>query len=139
MRHWNCSKANGLLGVMDFDAIAGAGGRPSTSTGSFLKGTIGIRRAIGATKRDIMGQCLIETIVIFPAGGTIGILLGFGKAKVITLDAQWETGFTLASVLVAFGTSASIALVFGLFPARRTAQLNPVQTLRLESGKLSRA
>ena len=132
MRHWNCSKANGLLSVMDSDAIAGAGGRPSTSTGSFLEGNIGIRRAIGATKRDILGQFRIETILIFPAGGTIGILLGFGMAKVITLYAKWETNFTLPSILVAFGTSASIGLIFGLFSARRAAQLNPVQALRFE-------
>lgn len=139
MRHWSCSKANGLLGVMDSDAISEAAGRPSTSTGGFLKGNIGIRRAIGATKRDILGQFLIETISIFPAGGTIGILLGCGMIKVITLYAKWETGFPLASVFVAFGTSASIGLTFGLFSARRAAQLNPVQTLRFESGTLSRA
>ena len=132
MRHWNCRKANGLLGVMESDAISEAADRPSTSTGGFPKGNIGIRRAIGATKRDILGQFLIETILIFPAGGTIDILLGFGMTKVITLYAKWETGFTLASVFVAFGTSASIGLIFGLLPARRAAQLNPVQSLRFE-------
>ncbi|MBI3780995.1 MAG: FtsX-like permease family protein [candidate division NC10 bacterium] len=120
---------------MDSDAISEAADRPSTNTESFLKGNIGIRRAIGATKRDILGQFLIETILIFSAGGTIGILLGCGMTKVITLYARWETGFTLASVFVAFGTSASIGLTFGLFPARRAAHLNPVQTLRFEGGK----
>ena len=135
MRRWNRSKANGLLGVMDSDAISEAAGRPSTSTGSFVKGNIGMRRAIGATRRDILGQLLVETILIFPAGGAIAILLGFGMTRLITLYPKWGTGFTLAIVFVAFGTSASIALVFGLFPARRAAQLNPVQTLRFEGGK----
>ncbi len=93
---------------------------------------IGIRRAVGATKRDILSQFLIETVLVCLAGGTIGILLGFGMAKTITLYANWETGFTLTSVLIAFGTSATVGLVFGLFPARRAAQLDPVQALRFE-------
>ena len=93
---------------------------------------IGIRRAIGATKRDILGQFLIETVLICLAGGVIGILLGFGIAAVITLYAKWETGFSLASIVVAFGTAASVGLVFGLYPARRAAQLDPVQALRFE-------
>jgi putative ABC transport system permease protein len=93
---------------------------------------IGIRRAIGATKRDIVVQFIIETVLICLAGGVIGILLGYGMAKAITLYAGWETGFSLASVLIAFGTSASVGLLFGLFPARRAAQLHPVQALRFE-------
>lgn len=93
---------------------------------------IGIRRAIGATKGDIMVQFLIETVLICLAGGVLGILLGLGMAKAITLYARWETGFSLAGVLIAFGTSASVGLLFGLFPARRAAQLNPVQALRFE-------
>ena len=93
---------------------------------------IGIRRAIGATKVDILGQFLIETVLICLAGGVIGILLGFGMAAVITSYAKWETGFSLTSVLVAFGTAASVGLLFGLYPARRAAQLNPVEALRFE-------
>ena len=93
---------------------------------------IGIRRAIGATKRDILGQFLTETVLICLAGGIIGIVLGFGMAIVITLYAKWETGFSLASVVIAFGTSASVGLAFGLYPARRAAELNPVQALRFE-------
>jgi putative ABC transport system permease protein len=93
---------------------------------------IGIRRAVGATKTDIVGQFLVETVFICLAGGVIGILLGFGMANVVTLYAGWQTGFSMASVLIAFGTSASVGLIFGLFPARRAAQLNPVQALRFE-------
>jgi putative ABC transport system permease protein len=93
---------------------------------------IGIRRAIGATKGDILVQFIIETVLICLSGGVIGNLLGFGMAKTITLYARWETGFSLASVLIAFGTSASVGLLFGLFPARRAAHLNPVQALRSE-------
>ena len=93
---------------------------------------VGIRRAVGATKGDIMVQFVIETVIICLAGGTIGILLGFGMAKAITLYAEWETGFDLSSVLIAFGTSVSAGLLFGLFPARRAAQLDPVHALRFE-------
>jgi putative ABC transport system permease protein len=93
---------------------------------------VGIRRAVGATKGDIMVQFVIETVIVCLAGGTIGILLGFGMAKAITLYAGWETGFALSSVLIAFGTSASAGLLLGLFPARRAAQLDPVQALRFE-------
>ena len=109
------------------------------STESFLKGNIGIRRAIDATKRDILDWIHIETISVFPTGGASGIFLGFGMTRIIIRYAKRETGFTIDSVFVAFGTSALIGLVFGLFPARRAAQLNPVQTLRFESGKSSRA
>ena len=93
---------------------------------------IGIRRAIGATKGDILVQFIIETVLICLTGGVLGNLVGFGMAKTITLYAKWETGFSLSSILIAFGTSASIGLLFGLFPARRAAQLDPVQALRAE-------
>ena len=93
---------------------------------------IGIRRAIGATKVDILAQFLVETVLICVTGGFIGILVGFGIAKVITFYADWQTGFSLASVVIAFGTSASVGLLFGLFPARRAAQMDPVQALRFE-------
>ncbi len=93
---------------------------------------IGIRRAIGATKGAILAQFLIETVFICLAGGAIGILLGFVMAKIITRYAGWQTGFSLVSILLAFGTSASVGLIFGLFPARRAAQWDPVQALRFQ-------
>jgi putative ABC transport system permease protein len=93
---------------------------------------IGIRRAIGATKGDILGQFLIETVLICLAGGVIGILLGFGMATIITVYAKWETSFSLSSVVVAFGTAASVGLLFGLYPAQRAAALDPVRALRFE-------
>ena len=91
---------------------------------------IGIRRAIGATKSAIVAQFLIEAVLICVAGGTMGILLGFGMAQAITYYAQWQTVFSLTSVLIAFGTSATVGILFGLVPARRAAQLDPVRALR---------
>ncbi|TMB00667.1 MAG: FtsX-like permease family protein [Deltaproteobacteria bacterium] len=93
---------------------------------------IGIRRAIGASKRDVLVQFLIETVLVCLAGGAIGTLLGFAMAEGITMYAGWATGFSLSSVVLAFGTAATVGLVFGLFPARRAAELHPVQALRFE-------
>jgi len=93
---------------------------------------IGIRRAIGAAKRDVLTQFLIETVLICLAGGTIGTVLGFAMAAGITLYAGWATGFSLGSVVLALGTAASVGLLFGLFPARHAAELPPVQALRFE-------
>jgi ABC-type antimicrobial peptide transport system permease subunit len=64
--------------------------------------------------------------------GADAYVFALGMAKVITLYAGWETAFSLTGILVAFGTSASVDLLFGLFPARRAAQLDPVQALRFE-------
>ena len=93
---------------------------------------IGIRRAIGATKRDILSQFLIETVLICLAGGVIGTLLGFVMAEGITIYAGWATGFSLGSVVLAFGTATTVGLLFGLFPARSAAELHPVQALRFQ-------
>jgi putative ABC transport system permease protein len=93
---------------------------------------IGIRRAVGATRRDILGQFLIETVMVCLVGGAIGILFGFGLATVITAYAKWQTAFSFASVIIAVGTSVTVGLIFGLFPARRAADLDPVTALRIE-------
>jgi putative ABC transport system permease protein len=91
---------------------------------------IGIRRAVGATKAEILLQFLIEAVLVCFTGGVIGILLGFAMAATITLYAGWATGFSPVSVLLAFGTTAMVGLFFGLFPARRAAELDPVRALR---------
>ena len=91
---------------------------------------IGVRRAIGARQKDIMLQFLIETILVCLAGGIIGIFLGFGIGELISLYAKWETAFSLAGVLAAFCTAAAVGILFGLFPARRAARLDPVKALR---------
>jgi putative ABC transport system permease protein len=93
---------------------------------------IGTRRALGATERDIMGQFLNETVLISVAGGMIGIALGIVMAKGINLYAGWDTVIALYSVMVAFGISALIGIVFGLYPARKAAKMNPIAALRFE-------
>ncbi|NUO82984.1 ABC transporter permease [candidate division KSB1 bacterium] len=93
---------------------------------------IGTRRALGATERDIMGQFLNETVLISITGGTIGILLGVIMAKLINLYAGWDTVIALYSVMLSFGISALVGIVFGLYPARKAAKMDPIAALRFE-------
>ncbi|RMG68914.1 MAG: FtsX-like permease family protein [Calditrichaeota bacterium] len=93
---------------------------------------IGIRRAIGASKRDILIQFLNETVLISVSGGLIGILLGTLMAQVITMYAHWETVISVIAIIVAFGISVLIGIVFGIYPARQAAEMDPIQALRTE-------
>jgi putative ABC transport system permease protein len=93
---------------------------------------IGIRRAVGATRRDVLSQFLNETVLVSVAGGLMGIALGVIMAKAINLFAGWETVISLAGVLVAFTISAAVGIVFGIYPARKAAELDPIDALRYE-------
>lgn len=93
---------------------------------------IGIRKALGATCRDILLQFLIEAIVISVTGGMTGILLGLIGAKVISYAAGWETVVSLVAVGAAFSVSVVIGLFFGIYPARKAALLDPIEALRYE-------
>jgi putative ABC transport system permease protein len=93
---------------------------------------IGTRRALGATERHILRQFLNETVLISATGGVIGIILGAVMAKGINLYAGWDTVISLQSVAVSFGISALVGIVFGLYPARKAAKMNPIAALRFE-------
>jgi len=93
---------------------------------------IGTRRALGATERDILIQFLNETILVSATGGMIGIVLGVAMAKAINLFAGWDTVISLYSVVISFGISALVGIVFGIYPARQAAQMNPIAALRFE-------
>ena len=93
---------------------------------------IGIRRAIGATRRDILGQFLVEAIVLSFSGGMLGIVLGFALTKVIALYAGWRTIVSIPAILMAFAVSAAVGIIFGLYPAKRAAMLDPIESLRYE-------
>jgi putative ABC transport system permease protein len=93
---------------------------------------IGIRRAVGATRRTILAQFLIETVLVSTAGGTAGILLGAVMAKSINLFAGWETIVSPSTTLLAFLISALVGVIFGLVPAQRAARMAPVHALRFE-------
>jgi len=93
---------------------------------------IGLRKAIGAKKKDISRQFLIEAIVLTLIGGTIGVILGAGLSYVMTAFGIIQTQVSVSSILLAFGVSAAIGIIFGYYPARRAAGLNPIDALRYE-------
>jgi len=93
---------------------------------------IGIRRAIGAKKRDIVAQFLTETVLLSGCGGLVGVALGIGMPWLVTRVTQMHTIVTPWAVLIAFGISALVGLVFGLYPALHAANMDPVEALRHE-------
>ncbi len=93
---------------------------------------IGIRRAIGARRRDIMLQFLAESAFLSLAGGALGVALGVGAATAVTQIARWPTMIQPAAVALAFGFSTAIGLFFGYYPALRASALDPVEALRYE-------
>jgi putative ABC transport system permease protein len=93
---------------------------------------IGIRLAIGALGREVMMQFLVESVVLSAFGGIIGILLGLGAAALGSVVLKVPFVFQSGIVLLAFGFSSAVGIVFGYFPARKAAQLDPIEALRHE-------
>jgi putative ABC transport system permease protein len=93
---------------------------------------IGIRMALGARRRDILSQFLIEAVVLCMSGGLLGILLGAGGAYLVARLAKWPPLISFGTILVAFAFSAAVGIFFGLYPANRAARMNPVEALRQE-------
>jgi putative ABC transport system permease protein len=93
---------------------------------------IGIRIAIGAKKRDILTQFLVEAVTLSLAGGVIGIVVGLSASLLISFLAQWSTLISPVAILLAFGFSAMVGMFFGWYPARKAASLNPIEALRYE-------
>jgi len=93
---------------------------------------IGLRKAIGAKSSDINKQFLTEAVMLTFIGGVIGVILGWGISALVTYLGLIQTKVSLSSVFLAFGVSAAIGIVFGYYPARRAARLNPIEALRYE-------
>lgn len=93
---------------------------------------IGIRRALGARRRDIITQFLIETVILSAAGGLLGIILGVTIPYFVTYFSEMKTIVTFWSPLIAFSISAIVGIVFGIYPAMRAAEMDPVEALRHE-------
>jgi putative ABC transport system permease protein len=93
---------------------------------------IGVRRALGAKKRDIIVQFLVETVTLSVAGGVIGVFIGVITPILVEHFAQMKTIVTVSSVVIAFGISAAIGIIFGIYPASAAADLDPIEALRHE-------
>ncbi len=93
---------------------------------------IGIRKALGATRANIMTQFLIEAMSLCVAGGTIGIILGGTASALLANVAGWQTPVSVEAVTIAFLFSAGVGLFFGIWPARKAAMLDPIEALHFE-------
>jgi macrolide transport system ATP-binding/permease protein len=93
---------------------------------------IGLRKAVGASRNAVMAQFLIESLALAACGGLLGVLLGVGVSFALSAFAGWAAVVSPQSVIVAFGFSACVGVVFGLWPARKAALLSPIEALRYE-------
>jgi putative ABC transport system permease protein len=93
---------------------------------------IGIRKALGAKKKEILEQFLIESVLISFLGGGIGILVGIAISRFVSDIGGWDTIVSTQSILMAFGFSVAIGIFFGFYPANKAANLNPIDALRYE-------
>ena len=93
---------------------------------------IGVRKALGATKKAIMTQFLVEALFLCVLGGFLGVAAGYGAAALVTRIASWDTAVAPEAVITAIGFSAAVGLFFGIWPARRAALLDPIDALRYE-------
>jgi putative ABC transport system permease protein len=123
-----------LLGIAIVSLLVGGIGIMNIMLVSVTERTreIGIRKALGATRFNVMLQFLIEAVVLSLMGGLIGVALGIGSAQFLDWKFAWNTDIQLASILISFGFAALIGVVFGVWPAQRAAGMNPISALRYE-------
>jgi putative ABC transport system permease protein len=123
-----------MVAIASISLLVGGIGIMNIMLASVMERTreIGVRRAIGARRRDVVRQFLIETTIISLAGGLLGVAVGVGLSQLIGSLAGWSTIVTTTSIVLAFLVSVTIGLVFGLYPAVRAARLDPVKALHYE-------
>jgi len=123
-----------LAGVAIISLIVGGIGIMNIMLVSVTERTreIGIRMAVGARGRDILLQFLIEAVTLSSIGGLLGIAMGTGGAKIITIIKKWPTQVSVESIVIAFIFSAAVGIFFGFYPARKASKLDPIDALRYE-------
>jgi ABC-type antimicrobial peptide transport system permease subunit len=125
---------NLLLAVAMISLVVGGVGIMNIMLVSVTERTreIGLRMAVGARAADILRQFLAEAIVLCLIGGAIGILLGWGTSRLVTLLLGWETQSSPGAAIAAVAVSATVGLVFGYYPAWKASRLDPIEALRYE-------
>jgi putative ABC transport system permease protein len=123
-----------MVAIASISLLVGGIGIMNIMLASVMERTreIGVRRAIGATRRDVIRQFLIETTLITVTGGAAGTVVGILLSQAVAYFAGWSTIVTVTSVVVASVVSVSVGIIFGLYPAIRAARLDPVHALHYE-------
>ncbi|HLG51748.1 MAG TPA: ABC transporter permease [Chloroflexota bacterium] len=123
-----------LAGVAAVSLVVGGIGIMNIMLVSVTERTreIGIRMAVGARGANILSQFLIEAVLLSVVGGIVGILIGMGGSVGLSRIAGWETIITPQAILLSFGFAALVGVFFGYYPARKAAQLDPIEALRYE-------
>jgi putative ABC transport system permease protein len=123
-----------LASIAAISLIVGGIGIMNIMLASVLERTneIGIRRAIGGRKSDIMSQFITEAVVLSISGGIIGVIFGVSLSLGISLATDVKTSITLYSIIIAFGFSVLVGVTFGYLPAKNAANLKPIESIRHE-------
>ncbi len=123
-----------MVAIASISLLVGGIGIMNIMLASVMERTreIGVRRAVGATRRDVIRQFLVETTLITVTGGLAGTVVGILLSQLVAYLAGWDTVVTVTSVVVACVVSVSVGIVFGLYPAARAAGLDPVSALHYE-------
>jgi putative ABC transport system permease protein len=123
-----------MVAIASISLLVGGIGIMNIMLANILERTreIGVRRAMGARRRDVVRQFLVEAVLISLSGGLLGILFGFAMSRIIAYLAGWSTIMTPTSIAVAFMFSVSVGLIFGSYPAVKASRLDPVEAIRYE-------
>ena len=123
-----------LAGIATVSLVVGGIGIMNIMLVSVTERTreIGVRKALGATKSNILLQFLIEAVVLCLLGGLVGVIIGAGGAIALSKFGSFTTQVSTDSIILAFVFSAVVGVVFGVWPARRAATLDPITALRYE-------
>ncbi len=123
-----------LAGIAGISLLVGGIGIMNIMLVSVTERTreIGVRKALGATKKAILFQFLIESLFLCILGGLLGVGAGIGSAELMTRVQQWDTAVSPAAIITALAFSAGVGLFFGMWPAQRAASLDPIDALRYE-------